>query len=65
VQGIAVDPLAQRAGIGRALIEAARVRARGAGARKLTLRVPARNNAAVRLYRAAGFARRAGCAGSS
>jgi ribosomal protein S18 acetylase RimI-like enzyme len=55
VQGLAVDPEAQRSGIGRLLIEAARAQARAAGARRLTLRVLAGNEAAIRLYRAAGF----------
>jgi ribosomal protein S18 acetylase RimI-like enzyme len=55
ISGIAVDPAHQRRGVGRALLEAAIVEARGRGARRLTLRVLAHNEAAVRLYESVGF----------
>jgi ribosomal protein S18 acetylase RimI-like enzyme len=55
VNGIAVDPAWQRRGAGRALIEAAAAEARRRGARRLTLRVFAPNDAARRLYDSAGF----------
>ena len=55
VNGIAVDPAAQRRGAGRALLDASVVEARRRGARRLTLRVLGKNEAAQRLYRSAGF----------
>lgn len=55
VQGLGVDPALRRSGIGRALLEAAVDLARRRGARKVTLRVLSTNEAAQRLYRAAGF----------
>jgi len=56
VSGFAVDPARQRQGIGAALIEAAAAEARARGARRLTLRVLARNEGARRLYERTGFA---------
>jgi ribosomal protein S18 acetylase RimI-like enzyme len=56
INGIAVDPAHQRLGVGRALIDAAVAEARARGARRLTLRVLAHNEAARRLYDSAGFA---------
>ena len=55
ISGIAVDPAFQRRGVGRTLLDAAVAEARGRGARRLTLRVLAHNEAAVRLYEQAGF----------
>jgi ribosomal protein S18 acetylase RimI-like enzyme len=55
ITGIAVDPACQRRGVGRALLGAAVVEARTRGARRLTLRVLAHNDAAVRLYEQGGF----------
>jgi len=55
VAGLAVEPGRQRQGIGAALVEAAAAEARGCGARRLTLRVLARNAGARRLYERAGF----------
>jgi ribosomal protein S18 acetylase RimI-like enzyme len=55
VAGFAVDPARQRRGIGAALLEAAAAEARARGARRLTLRVLARNEGARRLYERAGF----------
>jgi ribosomal protein S18 acetylase RimI-like enzyme len=55
INGIAVDPARQRRGLGRALIDAAAAEARRRGARRLTLRVFAPNEAAMRLYESAGF----------
>jgi ribosomal protein S18 acetylase RimI-like enzyme len=55
VSGIAVSPAFQRRGVGRALIDAAAAEARRRGARRLTLRVLAPNEAARRLYESAGF----------
>jgi len=55
ISGIAVDPSRRRRGVGRALLDAAVAEARARGARRLTLHVLAGNDAAVRLYRAAGF----------
>ena len=60
---LAVAPAARRAGLGRALIEAAATTAGAAQAQALFLEVAADNDAALALYRAAGFAdagRRAG-----
>jgi ribosomal protein S18 acetylase RimI-like enzyme len=55
ITGIAVDPACQRRGVGRALLDAAVGEARARGARRLTLRVLAHNDAAVRLYEQGGF----------
>ena len=55
VNGLAVAPEHQGAGIGRALVEAALDEARARGARKVTLRVLAPNHRARRLYDACGF----------
>ena len=55
ISGIAVDPAFRRQGVGRALLDAAAREARGRGARRLTLRVLAHNEAAVRLYEQAGY----------
>jgi ribosomal protein S18 acetylase RimI-like enzyme len=55
VNGLAVDPAVQRRGVGRALVEAAKDRARERGMRRLTLRVLAPNEAARALYAACGF----------
>jgi len=56
LNGLAVVPARQGAGIGRLLVEAAVDRARVRGARKLTLRVLANNVRARRLYESYGFA---------
>ena len=55
IRGIAVDPAFQRRGVGRALMDAAAAEARARGARRLTLRVLAHNEGAVRLYEQCGF----------
>lgn len=55
IDGLAVDPGRQRAGAGRALVKAAAAEARARGARKLSLRVLAPNQAARRLYESCGF----------
>jgi ribosomal protein S18 acetylase RimI-like enzyme len=55
ISGIAVDPAVRRRGVGRLLLDAAIGEARSRGARRLTLRVLAHNEAAVGLYRSAGF----------
>ena len=55
IQGITVDPARVRQGIGRALLRAAVDEARRRGARKVSLRVLAHNDAARRMYDAAGF----------
>jgi ribosomal protein S18 acetylase RimI-like enzyme len=55
VTGLAVDPGAQRGGIGRALMEAAAEEARSRGGRRMTLRVFGPNEPARRLYEALGF----------
>jgi ribosomal protein S18 acetylase RimI-like enzyme len=55
IQGLAVAPDAQGAGIGRALIEAACAAARAQGARRMTLRVLGHNAPARRLYEKCGF----------
>ncbi|HZC15639.1 MAG TPA: GNAT family N-acetyltransferase, partial [Caulobacteraceae bacterium] len=47
----------RRAGVGRTLVEAAAVIAAAAGARALFLEVASDNDAALALYRSAGFAR--------
>ena len=54
---LAVDPAHRRAGVGRTLVEAAAVIAAAAGARALFLEVASDNDAALALYRSAGFAR--------
>jgi RimJ/RimL family protein N-acetyltransferase len=55
ITGLAVDPPAQGAGVGRALVEALIDEARKRGARRLTLRVFAPNEPARRLYERCGF----------
>ncbi len=55
VNGLAVDPVLQGRGVGRALIEAAAAQARRRWARRLTLRVLGPNLAARRLYESSGF----------
>jgi ribosomal protein S18 acetylase RimI-like enzyme len=55
IDGLAVDPPRQQQGVGRALLDAAVDEARRRGARRLTLRVLACNDGALRLYRRAGF----------
>lgn len=55
INGLAVDPEQQGAGVGRALIEAAVERARALGARKVALRVLGHNDTARRLYERCGF----------
>ena len=55
VTGLAVDPQAQRMGVGRALVEALIDEARKRGGRRLTLRVFAPNEPARRLYERLGF----------
>jgi RimJ/RimL family protein N-acetyltransferase len=57
VQGLAVDPAAQRRGAAAGLLAAAERHARGQGARKLSLRVLGSNLAAIRLYEKLGFRR--------
>lgn len=55
VTGVAVDPGLQGLGVGRALMDGVHVEARRRGARKLSLRVLADNEAARRLYERAGY----------
>ncbi|MGI8973873.1 MAG: GNAT family N-acetyltransferase [Gaiella sp.] len=55
VRGLAVDPDAQRAGVGRALLDAAVEEASARGARKLSLRVLGSNGGARLLYETSGF----------
>lgn len=55
INGLAVDPEHQGAGVGRALVEAAVERARVLGARKVSLRVLGHNDNARRLYERCGF----------
>ena len=55
VQGLAVDPSAQRQGVGRRLVEAAAEEAARRGVRKLGLRVLGGNASARALYASAGF----------
>lgn len=55
VNGLAVDPVRQRGGVGRALVHAALEKARARGARKVSLRVLSPNAAARRLYEVCGF----------
>ena len=55
INGLAVDPQQQGAGVGRALVEAAVESARALGARKISLRVLGHNETARRLYERCGF----------
>jgi ribosomal protein S18 acetylase RimI-like enzyme len=55
IQGLAVDPPAQRQGVGRRLVDAAAEEAARRGARKLGLRVLGGNQSARALYASAGF----------
>lgn len=55
IQGLAVAAWARGRGVGRALIRAACVAARGEGANRLTLRVLGHNAPARALYEAEGF----------
>lgn len=55
INGLAVDPDRQGAGIGQRLVEAAVQECRRRGARKVTLRVLGPNTAARRLYEKCGF----------
>jgi ribosomal protein S18 acetylase RimI-like enzyme len=55
VKGLAVDPAHRGRGIGRRLMAAAAQAAAAQGARRLTLRVLAHNDAARRVYEASGF----------
>lgn len=60
---LAVEPVARRAGVGRALVEAGAEAARASGAEGLFLEVAADNEPAIGLYRSTGFVpvgRRAG-----
>jgi ribosomal protein S18 acetylase RimI-like enzyme len=57
VLGLAVAPEARRRGVGTALLTAAEQRARGRGARKLSLRTFSTNPEAIRLYTRFGFER--------
>ncbi len=52
---LAVDPQAQRRGLGRLLVNAACASAAAAGCDRITLLVEGRNVAARRLYEASGF----------
>jgi ribosomal protein S18 acetylase RimI-like enzyme len=55
VKGLAVDPARRGEGIGAALLDAAIVRVRERGARRLVLRVLSGNAAARHLYESRGF----------
>jgi ribosomal protein S18 acetylase RimI-like enzyme len=55
IQGLAVEPALRGRGLGRGLLDAACERAVSQGARRITLRVLASNEPALRLYAAAGF----------
>ncbi|MFI9647616.1 GNAT family N-acetyltransferase [Streptomyces sp. NPDC052040] len=55
IQGLAVADEARGAGVGRALLRAAREEAARRGARRLTLRVLGHNTPARRLYESEGF----------
>jgi ribosomal-protein-alanine N-acetyltransferase len=52
---LAIDPAHRRGGAGQALVEAAAIMAAAAGAGRLFLEVAADNEAALGLYRRAGF----------
>ncbi|NEC69469.1 GNAT family N-acetyltransferase [Streptomyces sp. SID9727] len=56
IQGLAVAHWARGRGVGRALVRAACVAARGEGANRITLRVLGHNAPARALYEAEGFA---------
>ena len=53
--GMWVDPGFRRTGVGRALVDAVRARARAAGKRRVVLHVVADNTGAIGLYQRAGF----------
>lgn len=55
ISGLAVDPRHRGEGVGRQLLSECVRRARHRGATKVSLRVLATNEAAMRVYRAAGF----------
>jgi len=55
IRGLAVDPVRQRLGVGKALMDAAAAEARARGARRLRLRVLAHNEPARRLYDRSGY----------
>lgn len=55
IQGLAVSEAARGAGVGRALLRAARDESRRQGARRITLRVLGHNAPARRLYESEGF----------
>lgn len=55
VHDLAVDPAFQRRGVGARLLAEVERRARARGAAKITLDVHETNEAAIRLYRRAGF----------
>lgn len=55
ISGLAVDPLHQGRGVGRFLIQWAKVEAQRRGAAKLSLRVLSPNEPARRLYESCGF----------
>ncbi len=55
IRGLAVDPVCQRRGAGRRLVEASVEQARDRGARKLALRVLGTNVRARQLYESCGF----------
>jgi [ribosomal protein S18]-alanine N-acetyltransferase len=52
---LAVDPTHRRSGVGQALVEAVALNAAAFGARRLFLEVASDNEAALALYRVAGF----------
>ncbi|MGW7265435.1 N-acetyltransferase family protein [Streptomyces sp. NPDC054842] len=56
IQGLVVAEEARGAGVGRALLRAARDEARRQGARRITLRVLGHNTPARKLYESEGFA---------
>ena len=55
IRGLAVDPVFQRRGAGRRLVEASVEQARDRGAHKLALRVLGTNVRARQLYESCGF----------
>lgn len=55
ISGLAVDPMHQRMGVGRRLIDAAVDEGHRRGSRKLSLRVLGTNERARRLYEKCGF----------